>query len=244
MLAAALVVGAFVVLVVGQHGVAGTPLESEAIAFVVSSGFAALVLVLLAVGLLLGADSNDEMRKLRRIERALRKEALPGAWEVLAQVQGEGAAAERSSRLAHQREVGAITVAFVLGGCALIGWGWLRAARTVDVSQAFDGLVLGFLGVAVVAGAVAAQDVRRQAGVDRSRSELFGGMLDQRGGDSPAQALLEDGDVDDAKWTGAGLARFHRATCPALVTTTTPDERYEVNGSDLDACELCHPERA
>lgn len=244
MLAAALVVAAVIVFAIGQHRAARTPITSEAVAFVISSGFAALVLVLLAVGLLLGADSNDEMRKLRRIDRALRKEPLPDAWEVITRVQ---TAAGRSKALArgegrpgdaHQVGIGPGTVIAVLGGCALIGGGWLRAARTAAVSQALGGAVLGFLGVAIIAGAVAAQDVRRQAHVDRSRSELLDSLPLSK------CAVPERGDANHAKWTGPGLARCHRATCPALVTTTIPDERYRVDGRGLDVCDLCHPEGA
>ncbi|MBA4863789.1 hypothetical protein H1V43_20915 [Streptomyces sp. PSKA54] len=70
-----------VVLIVGWHGVSGTPYPAEQLPYLASAGLGGLFLLGISTALWLSADLRDEWRKLDRIEQALRAADGPGALE-------------------------------------------------------------------------------------------------------------------------------------------------------------------
>ncbi|MGP3950020.1 hypothetical protein [Streptomyces sp. 7N604] len=70
-----------VVLIVGWHGVSGTPYPAEQLPYLASAGLGGLFLLGISTALWLSADLRDEWRKLDRIEQALRAAEAAGAYE-------------------------------------------------------------------------------------------------------------------------------------------------------------------
>jgi len=65
-------------LLVGWHGVSGTPFPAEQIPYVISGGLLGLFLLGLGAVFWLSADLRDEWRKLDRIEESLTTAAPEG----------------------------------------------------------------------------------------------------------------------------------------------------------------------
>ncbi|WP_198547376.1 hypothetical protein [Streptomyces jeddahensis] len=89
--AAATGVGGAVALIVGWHGVSGTPYPAEQLPYLASAGFGGLFLLGVSTALWLSADLRDEWRKLDRIEQALRAADGLGTFEAGRVVGASGA---------------------------------------------------------------------------------------------------------------------------------------------------------
>jgi len=75
-LGAGAVVGGLVAVLIGYHGVAGTPFPAEQIPYVVSGGVLGIALIGIGLTSWLSADLRDEWRKLDRIEQLLAREDM------------------------------------------------------------------------------------------------------------------------------------------------------------------------
>ena len=76
-LGAGAVIAGLVAILVGYHGVAGTPFPAEQIPYVVSGGVLGIALIGIGLTSWLSADLRDEWRKLDRIEQLLAREGAP-----------------------------------------------------------------------------------------------------------------------------------------------------------------------
>jgi hypothetical protein len=216
-LAWTLAVGAAVLLFVGYRNLAASPFAAVEVAHLITGGIGALVLLVASVGLLLTADLRDETDKLDRISARLgRSVSVSAGRPAPARIAGVGAV--------------------VLGLVALAA-GWGRAAGTGDFDRALSGLVVAVIGFALVTTGVAVRSLDVRRSVRRRIGVLVAAGL--RSAASPAgEATMADG----REWTADGLARFHRRSCPALLSATGAPRLVDGPAARLEPCLLCHGE--
>jgi hypothetical protein len=215
-LAWTLAVGATVLLFVGYRNLAASPFAAEEVAHLITGGIGALVLLVASVGLLLTADLRDEADKLDRIDARL----------------GRAAARHRAGRGTRLACTGAVVV-----GAVLLVAGWARAAGTGDFDRSLSGLAVAILGFGAVATGAAGYSLAARR-VVRCR---IGALVnaERSGGDSPAGEVGAD---CGREWTADGLARFHRHSCPALLSATGTPRLVDGPTARLEPCLLCHVE--
>lgn len=254
LLAWALVGVGAVTFAVARQQLAGSTSHAEQVAYLVSGGFGALLLGVVAVTLLLAADLRDTHRKLERLEAALRGRPLAAPKNILPRLLGEGrsvaAGAAGNDRPPTsevvRRRLGVPAVIcgmFWLAGGGFLVAGWVRAAGTGDVGTALGGMVFAAVGLGLAAGGLVFFAVA--AGVQRSRRLRV--VLDAVGALPPASpdaGHCQAGapDAREAVWTASGLRRFHRAGCPAL--NHAEGDAFVVTRPTrtLEPCLLCHPD--
>jgi hypothetical protein len=78
-LGAGAVIAGVVAVLLGYHGVAGTPFPAEQIPYVISGAVLGIALIGIGLTSWLSADLRDEWRKLDRIERLLEQRTDPAA---------------------------------------------------------------------------------------------------------------------------------------------------------------------
>jgi hypothetical protein len=212
----------FVLLVAGQQQLARSHSNAEQVAFFVSGGFGGLFVLFVGITFLLGADLRDTNHKLDRLERAL-----------------QGAPAEQPTRRFSGAALGC--GALWLVGAGFVTVGWLTAARTSDLGDALHGLAFGAIGVALATGGMVAYGVA--GGLTRSRRmrAVLGGLAaDSAGNDDGALAA---GVGQTGWWSAAGLTRYHRPDCAALINAEGEPFRVEGASADLRPCLICQGER-
>ena len=216
----ALVVAAVVWLAVGARLVSSALYTPDQVATVISGGLAAMTVLLVGLGVLLAADTNDEERKLARIDAALGATAATGA---------EAAGPRRAGRV-----IGFLVLA---AGAALIVAGWWKAADALRVGQALDGLVLAAAGVALVAAVLTIGTSRRRRRLARQARAVL--ALVTAADMMPAVAAVHLNGSNGTRWTAAGLHHFHLEACPALAGIV-PEDRTPVRvDCTLEPCLLC-----
>ena len=137
----------------GWQHLAGTPFGAEEVAYLISGGLTAVVLLLGGVAALITADLRDEHYKLERLESVV--------WG------GDSPAPEVGRWWAAR--LGCVVVVAVGFGAA----GWARAAGTGRLSVALDGLALAALGPLLAAAGLAVHAVLARRAVVRRRNGLF-----------------------------------------------------------------------
>jgi hypothetical protein len=229
----------------GRQQLAESTSNSEQIAFLVSGGFGGLFLLFIGITLLLAAELRDTGHKLDRIDRALRGEPLAAPREILAQLEagralpaGQPSAGGSGTRWWVSRPALVCGACWIVGG-ALVGGGWLTAAGTGSLSRAIDGLALAAGGFTLaVAGLVS---LSLGLGVGRARRlRHFSGRF-VTVGSTPAGEEETALGGDSGCWSAAGLRRFHRRSCVALVQAEGTPHRVDAT-SDLEPCLICHDE--
>jgi hypothetical protein len=240
-LAWALVATALALILIGHRHLAASPLGTEEVAYLISGGFGALFLVVVAIGLLLGADANDNLRKLDRIEWAIHGRPVPEHPQVLALLR----AGFPSVDVATGKEGGGVgrrpvlvSSALLAVAVAVIAAGWMRAAGTTALAVAFDGLVIALAGLLLASGVVAVQDLRVRNRLARRMRVLFEGILQV----DLAPTVPEAAGDRAVAWTAPGLRRFHRSSCPALAPVSGTRRPVTEDQHHFEACLICHPE--
>jgi hypothetical protein len=190
-----------VALLWGWQHLAGSPFGAEEVAYLISGGLSALVLVIGGVAALITADLRDEHYKLERLETAVWGEtqtAPPGRWWAV--------------------RLGAVLVV-ALG---FVAAGWWRAAGTGRLAVALDGLALAALGPLLAATGLAGHVVLARRDVVRRRNALLIHVRAAMGtcADEPDRGELRP----EQLWTAAGLRRVHRRDCAA--TDAGPDAEF------------------
>jgi hypothetical protein len=181
------------------------------VAYVISSGVGALVLIFVGAAVLLFADWRDGAHKLSRIA-SLR-------------VGASTSDAMSETRVARTASLG-IALGLVLG-VAVVALGWARAADALRAERAMDGLVIAGAGLGLIVVVLAAVAIRLRLTLRQRMTVLFSGMVsaDQR----PADEL----------WTADGLLRFHRASCPAFVGVREGGRPVRSTDRGLEPCLIC-----
>ena len=219
----ALVVGAGLWLAAGSRLVAGALYTPEQVAYVISGGVAAIVVLLAGLALLLLADTRDEEHKLDLIDGLL-PAAVPDNRE------GDPAGPSRSLRR------GVLSGGLLLGAAAVAA-GWWRAADALRVDRALDGLLLAVIGAALVAAVVTGATARRRAALARQARGVLRRV-------APSRALALSGPAhrngaDSTYWTAEGLQRSHVAACPVLAGIDSDRRTMVPVGADIEPCLLC-----
>jgi hypothetical protein len=204
---------AAVVLVAGSRGSATAASDPEQVAFLISGGVGALLLALVGAALVVSTELRSVAGELARLRRNPAANPAP--------------ARRRNSVLA--------TVIVALTGAVIIGLGWARAAGTVRMQTALDGLALAAAGLALAALTLAAVGIRLRQAVSRELAivpvEDAGTVrLEHR----PSAVRSANG-----FYTVHGLGRFHRPSCPALSSTGGERQPVARAGTGLEPCLLC-----
>lgn len=250
-----LVAIALVVVALGHHWLEASSSRPEKVAYLISSGCTAVLLVIVAVGLLVTADLDDQIRKLTRIAAGRGGQARADAGAVLAALRtGQGAAlfdrelsAVKSGPTRPPRALGRpermIASLLLAVTAVIIAGGWMRAATTGKLGVALGGLGVGFAGLLFATGVVVSVTFRCRRTVTRYRSEVLDGLL-RPGSDGHEDRLPRHaGARDDGYWAATGLKRYHRLSCAALTTAPSGDRRRVASGEPgLEPCLLCQPE--
>jgi len=239
-LAWTLAVGAVVVLFVGYRNLAASPFAAVEVAHLITGGIGALVLLVASVGLLLAADLRDETDKLDRIEARLGRSGSisAGPPEPAGLAVSAGAAASGDGATARPlRGVRIASAAVVVLGLVALAAGWAKAAGTADFDRSLTGLAVAVSGFALITGALAVRSLAVRRSVRRRIGVLVAAGF--RSAASPAgEATMADG----REWTADGLARFHRRSCPALLSATGAPRLVDGPAARLEPCLLCHGE--
>jgi hypothetical protein len=218
----ALVIVAFVLLLAGYRSVADSLYGSDQVAYVISSGVGALVLIFVGAAVLLFADWRDGAHKLSRIA-SLR-------------VGASTSDAMSETRVARTASLG-IALGLVLG-VAVVALGWARAADALRAERAMDGLVIAGAGLGLIVVVLAAVAIRLRLTLRQRMTVLFSGMVsaDQR----PADVSERVTEIDLSElWTADGLVRFHRASCPAFVGVREGGRPVRSTDRGLEPCLIC-----
>jgi len=213
-----LVVAALVWMGAGYRSLADSLYPVEQVAFLISSGLVALLLLFSGAGALLLADWRDGRHKLDRIA-VLRGE--PAAWRT------------PGGRPLALGALGSLAV-----GGAVLGVGYAKAANALQVDPALDGLVVAAAGLGVILVAMAVIALRLRTALGTRMRNLLAGILPADEPAPAATAVPAEVDLSD-RWTADGLRRYHRPACPAL--NSAQHERRPVRPADngLEACLIC-----
>lgn len=236
-LAWVLVGAALVGLLWGYRHLAGSPFGAEEVAYLISGGLSALVLLLSGVALLITADLRDEHSKLDRLEAAV--------WgEPSAAPPGDGGCPTDNCDGSRQRQarswIGRI-VAGVLVGLGFVVAGWARAAGTGHLDRALDGLALATFGPLLAGAAFGGHGLAARRSVVARRNAVLAVVH----GAVAAPAVTADDRPDlrsQQLWSAPGLRRVHQRGCAALLSAGAPPIAVAERGREL--CLLCHPEAA
>ena len=235
-----LVVASAVWLAVGSRLVAGALYAPKQLAYMISGGLGAFLLLLAGASVLVGADTRDEVRKLGRIALALGTEDGPRSWE-------------SRSRLVRLLLGVGLVVGLV---CLVIGW-W-QAADALLVGEALDGLVLATAGAGIATAVIGAETFRARRRLSLQARAVLAHVQAATAQPLPAAVFAHHGtpnvngnsngqEADGGWWTASGLRRFHLAGCPALASVG-PNGRQPVpmgardGHGGLEPCLLCDAE--
>lgn len=217
----ALVGVAFVLLLAGYQSVTHSLYGADQVAYVISTGVAALVLVIVGAAALLFADWKDGAHKLSRIA-SLRVGATSGDMS--------------EPRVARAATLG-LVVALVVG-VAVMALGWAKTADALRAERAMDGLVISGAGLGLIVVVLAAVAIHLRQTLRQRMKALFSGVVatDRRPAD--ITELVAEVDLSEL-WTADGLLRFHRASCPAFMGVR--EGRRPVRSTDrgLEPCLIC-----
>lgn len=217
-----LVVIAFGWLLLGYHRIADSLYAVDQIAYLISTGVAALLLLFSGAGIVLLADWKDSVHKLSRI--ASLRVGSPPSGDVSA------------TRVVRAATLGPAVV--LLLGVAAVALGWAWAADALRVERALDGLVLAGAGAAVVVVVLAAVAIRLRLTLRRRMNAVLSGMVtvDRQ----PVAAGAGFSEVSPSElWTADGLVRFHRASCPALLGVLAGRRPVRPTDAALEPCLIC-----
>lgn len=214
-LAWVLAVGAVVLLFVGYRNVAASPFAAEEVAHLITGGIGALVLLVVAVGLLLSADLRDETDKLDRIDTRLLRDST-------------------ARRLGRRTDL--VCSGAVLVGLVALAAGWVKAAGTADFDRSLTGLAAAVFGFGLVTAGIAVHCLAARGLVRRRIGALV------TAGARIASLAGAATQADGRKWTVDGLTRFHRRSCPALASARGPARPVDGPAPGLEPCLLCHVE--
>jgi hypothetical protein len=220
-----LVVGSVVWLAVGARLVSGALYTPKQVAYVISGGLGAMVVLALGLAALLLADTRDEERKLALIDAALPRAVVP---------------APEDERPTGRRRLGVVTgTVGLVAGAALVAFGWWKAADALRVDRALDGLVVAAIGVALIAAVLTVGAVLRRRRLARQARLVLARVLPPETRAQRAAQAHPNGSSNGTLWTAAGLHHFHVAACPALAGIG-PEERTPVRvDCNLEPCLLC-----
>ena len=232
-----LVVAAGAWLAIGSRLVADALYAPKQVAYVISGGVAAFVVLLVGLAVLLAADTRDEEHKLDRID-GLVPPPGNGNGNGNAAANDAGVAAVDDHRGRPRR--GAMTAVGVglAAGAACVGIGWWAAADALHVDPALDGLVWAVIGAGIVAAVLVVATARR-----RSRLALQARRVLGRVAPAPSRpAEVHRNGADSTRWTAEGLQHIHLAACPVLAGIDTERRTPVPVGSALEPCLLCADE--
>jgi len=224
----AVVLASLAVLAVGHRRLAASPSNSEQVAFLISGGFLAIMLLMTAVTLLVVSALRDTEHKVGRIAAADAQAPTPSstvAWVVPA------------------------ALVWVAGG-AMVAAGYRRAGGTIDLSKALTGLPLAGGGLALSAISLIGYAAGRRIRLARRIRTVVHGLaaLDTVISDEtsdavavPERSLSGERRTPSERWTAAGLRRYHQPSCAALLHADG-EALAAAPGDDLAPCLLCHCE--
>ena len=217
----ALVGVAFILLLAGYRSVADSLYGADQVAYVISAGVGALVLVVVGAALLLFADWKDGAHKLSRIA-SLRVGAT-----------SDDMSDPRAARVATL----GLVVALILG-VGVMALGWARAADALRAERAMDGLVIAGAGLGLIVVVLAAVAIRLRQTLRQRMKAVFSGVVaaDRRPAD--VTELVTEVDLSEL-WTADGLLRFHRASCPAFVGVREGRRPVRPTDRGLEPCLIC-----
>ena len=221
----AVVVASLAVLAVGHRRLAASPSNSEQVAFLISGGFLAILLLMTAVTLLVVSALRDTEHKVGRIAavdgRAPTPPSSTVAWVVPA------------------------ALVWVAGGAMVVA-GYRRAGGTIGLSKALTGLPLAGGGLALSAISLIGYAAARRIRLARRIRTVVHGLaaLDTVISDAvavPERSLSGERRTPSERWTAAGLRRYHQPSCAALLHAGG-EALAAAPGDDLAPCLLCHCE--
>jgi hypothetical protein len=240
----AVLAAAFVIVVLsGRQQLATSTSNSEQVAFLISGGFGGLFLLFVAITVLLVAELRDTGHKLDRIDHALRGEPLATPRQVLAHAEaGESRPAGRPTSGASGTKGWLTRPALVCGACWILGGvlvtgGWLTAAGTGSLARAMDGLALAAAGFTLAVAGLVSLSLGLGIGRARRLRRLSDGLVDVESNTAVENPALG---YNSGYWSAAGLRRFHRWSCVALVHAEGSPHLVDVSTSDLEPCLICH----
>lgn len=213
-----LVVAAAVWLALGYRNVAQSIYPPEQVAYLISGGLAALILICAGSMLFLVADWKDDARKLDRIAAASRA----------------GDFTPTSGSRALPLMVAAAVLAIV--GVVVVAAGWAKAADAVQLHPAMNGLAIASAGLCVTLLALAAVAFWLRRSLVRRLASVLSVMTPDP--DNATRIETIQLDLTDF-WTAEGLRRFHRANCPALVSARGERRLVKPDATDQEPCLLC-----
>jgi hypothetical protein len=215
----ALMVASGAWLAVGYHNVAQSIYPPEQVAYLISGGLVALVILCGGATLLLVADWKDDGLKLDRIA-----DGLPGGDPV----------ATGSSMLRPAMLGGGVAA---LIGAALVAVGWAKAADAVQLHPAMNGLAVATAGLGLILLALSGVAFWLRRSLVGRMTSLLSSLATAK-----HEVVLESEsshlDLTDF-WTAEGLRRYHRADCPALVSARGAPRLVKPNSADQEPCLLC-----
>jgi hypothetical protein len=242
----ALVAVAFFMLGVGYRQLDASLFTAEKITHLVSGGCGAILVLLLALGLLLGADLRDQSDKLDRIESALDGRPVSDVRSALARLlAGDVSWVEEAGWRGRADSSGAdyflarpMACLGMVASASVVVSGWRRAAGAVDASGAMEGLVLALGGLLGSGATLAMSGVRRGRLLMRSQRGLLGRLAAHLDTTEPVRS--DSFGTTEGEWTVPGLRRFHRMGCPALVWACGEAHSIQPAATALEPCLLCH----
>lgn len=207
----ALCVAAVVVLAVSIPALAATPWGAEQVAYLISGGLGALLMLLLGTALRLVADLRDTAYKLHLL----------------------GGGAPAASPFRRAMLLSGVVAAI---GAVAFGLGWWKAADTLLFREALDGLVLAAAGLMLAAAALAGAGIA----IRRCISGPLASLARTVAPETPLVAESVETGLREGLWTTEGLRRFHRSSCPVLLSARTAPR--SVSPSEMAAllpCGIC-----
>jgi hypothetical protein len=118
----------------------------------------------------------------------------------------------------------------------LIVFGWWRAANALGVERAVQGLVLATVGLCLSTGVLVITVSRQRRRVAHQARQVLARVAPRVADVAPERPLNGAG---AARWTAAGLGRFHQASCPVLRGVGQEPWVVAPGQSDLEPCLLC-----
>lgn len=264
-----LITGGGVALFLGYLGISNSAFFFEEMSYLISGGLGGLFLLGLGITLLITADLRDEWRKLDRIAESLERlgedfgvqlEPDDRPTDPISQPRPQRSSSLRKELLRFRSFPGAL-MGFVFAAVVL-GLGWNETASATEVDNAFFGVAVGVGGLGAAAVASGGVLLRARWNIRSWRDRLLvplviDELLVQHRRDlRPMDASVEVTSIEQRRdplstrtegratfYTAAGLNRFHRQECPALVGV---DGIREISDSPdlsgLARCGICQPE--
>jgi hypothetical protein len=216
-----LVVASGAWLAVGYRNVAESIYPPEQVAYLISGGLVALIILCAGATLLLVADWRDDRLKLDRIADGLAEDdpLAPSEPKLTPALLGGGMAA--------------------VIGAGLVAAGWAKAADAVQLHPAMDGLAVATAGLGLILLALSGVAYWLRRSLVRRMTSLLSSLAS----DQATHGVVIQGeplhlDLTDF-WTAEGLRRYHRVDCPALISARGERQLVKPNSTDQEPCLLC-----